>query len=121
MKPFLLKVNDSDINNDVDDNNFAVQILKKARKNSNDLYTNLKFIPPTSNVVERFFSVTKYVYSDHRQSMTIEHLENILFLKMHIDLWKPSDIQIIINNNKAKNTNKVVVLSDAVVEVVDQN
>ncbi len=61
---------------------FVSDSNSKKRKISNNDYIDLDFIIPTSNCVERLFSMAKYVYSPHRQSMLPHNLEAILFLKV---------------------------------------
>ena len=51
---------------DVQETSFADQILKKLHLEE---YQDLRYIPPTSNHVERFFSACKLVISNLRKSM----------------------------------------------------
>ena len=101
--PFLL--DNTDNINAVDvtvDDSLAARVAKKAKItiSSSKLYMNLEFVPPTSNVVERFFSIAKNVYTDIRRSMSPQHLEAVLFLKMHLDKWNVPEVQTAINNRK---------------------
>jgi hypothetical protein len=48
---------------------------------------DVSFVPPTSNICERFFSTSKFVFSDLRNSLQNENLEMILFLKSNRQLW----------------------------------
>ena len=41
----------------------AVRAMKKRKVMSAVVYSNVDWIPPTSNVVERFFSLCKQVYA----------------------------------------------------------
>jgi hypothetical protein len=50
-------------------------------------YINLDWIPPTSDIVERFFSKVKLVLTDLRKSLMPVTLESILFLKVHMRIW----------------------------------
>ena len=43
---------------------------RKTSTNPNFEFINLDFIPPTSNVVERFFSSARLVLTDYRKSMS---------------------------------------------------
>ncbi len=74
-----------------DDNEltFAERAIKakKQRNNTNKEYIDLKFIPPTSNIVERLFSKSKLILSDVRKSMLPANLEMLLFLKVNRNLW----------------------------------
>ena len=46
-----------------------------------------KFLEPTSNRIERFFSAAGYSLGDLRQSITPLHLEEQLFLKANARMW----------------------------------
>ena len=51
-------------------------------------YTNVEWIPATSNAVERFFTlVCKQVYSRYRKRLLPINLEMQLFLKLHSEFW----------------------------------
>ena len=52
----------------------------------------MEWLNPTSNVVERFFSRAKIVFSDHRMSMLPVNLEQTLFLYINKRFW---DIDVI--------------------------
>ncbi len=60
--------------------------VKKRRMNVSD-YIDFSFIPPTSNIVERFFSRAGNVYDKERRSLTADHLEAVMFLMMNKCLW----------------------------------
>jgi hypothetical protein len=67
---------------------FATELLqarKKPKVISN--YTNLDWIPPTSNVVERLFSLARLTFTDYRQATLPENLETTLFLKINVKFW----------------------------------
>jgi hypothetical protein len=68
---------------------FAERALKskKQRTDTNKEYMDLKYIPPTSNIVERLFSKSKLILSDVRKSMLPANLEMLLFLKVNRNLW----------------------------------
>jgi hypothetical protein len=55
-------------------------------------YINLDFIVPTSNCVERLFSLAKHVFRPSRQSLLPYNLEAIMFLKANRELW---DINVV--------------------------
>lgn len=55
--------------------------------NTPSKYINLNFIPPTSNIVERLFSLAGRIYSDNRKSLDNSTLEEIIFLNQNKDLW----------------------------------
>lgn len=70
---------------------------KRARTERLTQYSNLKWIAPTSNIVERFFSQVKRVFTDCRQSLTPENLEAIMFLRVNDDLWGEKKIHAVLN------------------------
>ena len=50
-------------------------------------YTLLRSVPPTSNVVERFFSMARVTFGHERNSLLPETLEQILFLRQNSSYW----------------------------------
>ncbi|KAF0710645.1 hypothetical protein AaE_012442 [Aphanomyces astaci] len=50
-------------------------------------YSCLKFVVPTSTMVERFFSVAKYIMTDHRKQMHSVNVEMIIFLRANASYW----------------------------------
>ena len=54
-------------------------------------YHSVKWIPSTSNVVERLWSVLKLVIGYQRQRLSREHLQMIACLKLNFDLWADDD------------------------------
>ena len=73
------------------EDDFASTILKKRRSelkgDTSSGYLNTKFLLPTSNLVERFFSTAKMTFNDHRQSLLPVNLEEQLFLKINARLY----------------------------------
>ena len=61
-------------------------------------YQSLHFIPPTSNICERFFSLAKLVYSDLRKDMKCTTLEMILFLCLTHHLWDMEMVQKLVRD-----------------------
>ena len=77
---------------EVDDNgenmNFAKRLLKRRRLSTETHdYIDLSFIPPTSNIVERLFSVAKLLWRNQRASLLPITFEVILFLKANMNWW----------------------------------
>jgi hypothetical protein len=69
------------------------QEVKEGLQNEEEVkYIDLKWINPTSNVVERFFSLLKRVYTPHRRGMNGDNLERILFLNVNRSFWKLDEI-----------------------------
>lgn len=71
---------------------FAESVLKKPMLST---YQDLKYIPPTSNHVERFFSSAKLVVTDLRKSMYPKTLEMLLFLKYNSYLWDEKQMKLL--------------------------
>ena len=61
-------------------------------------YQPLHFIPPTSNICERFFSLAKLVYSDLRKAMKRTTLEMLLFLHLNRHLWDMEMVQKVVRD-----------------------
>ncbi|OAF71104.1 hypothetical protein A3Q56_01139 [Intoshia linei] len=77
----------SDENDDI-----VTRALNKSKKCKNvPKYINIDYIPPKSNIAERFFSKAKLLLTDRRQGMTPETLENILYLNYNRKLWRCAD------------------------------
>ena len=65
---------------------FATRVLESKRaKTTATEYMSCKFLEPTSNHIERFFS--GYSLGDLRQSITPLHLQEQLFLKANARMW----------------------------------
>ena len=73
--------------------------MKQAKKQSRN-YIDVSFISPTSNVVERLFSLAKLVFSNVRRSLLPRNLEMILFLKTNRDLWDLELVAKVVNQKK---------------------
>ena len=68
--------------------NFASVILKKRQKLCPvTKYVDCRFLLPTSNLLERFFSTAGYASSDLRQRLLPANLEEQLFLKINKRYW----------------------------------
>lgn len=55
-----------------------------------EFYRILCSISPTETVVERAFSIEKFVHSSTRNRLSSERVEDIMTLKLNYDLWKTS-------------------------------
>ena len=69
-----------------DGDDFATGILKKRKfenKNVSSAYLDPKFLQPTSNLLERYFSTAGYAYNDYRKNLLPMDLEMQLFLKVN--------------------------------------
>lgn len=91
--------NDSNTSGDSDD--FVNQAFKKQRiEKGESAYIDTRFITPTSNDVERLFSLAKRTYADNRKSMTVRTLESLLFLKANRDHWDINLVADAIKNSE---------------------
>jgi hypothetical protein len=101
LKPFELDPNVVNVasaaanDDNVDDDDYGVSILSEGRKRQriSVMYLDLKKIPITSNVVERFFSLVKLNLTYLRNSMLPRTLENIMFLKLNAPLVMKMTVQ----------------------------
>ena len=50
-------------------------------------YVDCRFLLPTSNILERFFSTVGYAFNDYRQSLLPMNLEMQLFLIVNRSFW----------------------------------
>lgn len=66
--------------------------IEEFEKSQNEVVYDLKFINPTSNIVERLFSICKLIYTELRQSMDVDNFEALLILKANIHLWSKAMI-----------------------------
>ena len=60
-------------------------------------YFDLHFLLPTSNLLERFFSVAGLALANLRQRLTPEHLEQQLFLIANSKLWNIHSVSKVLN------------------------
>ncbi|KAG6622934.1 uncharacterized protein IUM83_09192 [Phytophthora cinnamomi] len=67
---------------------------RKCRRLAQDCvpYEQLKGIPPTSNVVERFFSVARVTFGHQRHGLLALTLETILFLRQNLSYWDATTV-----------------------------
>ena len=73
---------------DTKPDDFASVILKKRQKLCPvTKYVDCRFLLPTSNLLERFFSTAGYASSDLRQRLLPANLEEQLFLKINKRYW----------------------------------
>ncbi|KAE9134231.1 hypothetical protein PF005_g3064 [Phytophthora fragariae] len=76
----------------------AMKKRKLARKQQ-ATFSAVKFIPPTSNCVERFFSRAKHTLSHHRHRILPVNLEAVLFLKKNRRFWSTSTVVKVVNSD----------------------
>ncbi|OWZ22933.1 hypothetical protein PHMEG_0002284 [Phytophthora megakarya] len=82
------EVSDEESDDEIEEASFVAQ-LERKRKRSNKMqaYTLLNSIPPTSNILERFFSLARITYGHERHRLDLYTLEKILFLRVNKRLW----------------------------------
>ncbi len=75
----------------------ALDLLRAKRARLADRvvmeYDDLRFVLPTSNIVERVFSKAKLVYSPHRQRLSPETLEILMFLGANRTHWDVGTVE----------------------------
>ena len=59
-------------------------------------YIDTKFLLPTTNHVERLFSMSKRVFSSKRRSLLPRTLEALVFLKQNRSLWNLSMVSSVV-------------------------
>eukprot|EP00644_Phytophthora_capsici_P017113 jgi/Phyca11/130679/e_gw1.96.121.1 len=68
---------------------FAEQVLlHQTQRTARKYFRGVRYISPTSNNIERLFSVAKHALSLHRHGMLPIHLETALFSKLNRRFWK---------------------------------
>ena len=74
--------------------NFAAvhAITKRQCRRPDRDYGDLSYIPATSNLVERFFSLAKNIQGTNRQCLLPSMLETIAFLKVNRWMWSQSTV-----------------------------
>ncbi len=81
---------------------FAERATKKRKVQTGSKLTflDLRFLLPTSNLCERFFSKAGYGLSDQRRGLLPANFESQIFLNANMDYWGVSDINSILNEPK---------------------
>ena len=76
---------------------FAERALKKRKISVNTTgYMDTRFLLPTTNIVERFFSKAGYALGSRRKNINPSNLEMQLFLNVNRNLWDFPDIKAIL-------------------------
>ncbi|KAF1776470.1 hypothetical protein GQ600_15507 [Phytophthora cactorum] len=84
----VLKVASGGPSADNPDDGFAERVLKRARvSEQTDKYILVAAILPTSNIVERLFSMARTMIGLERHSLQPIMVEAMLFLKVNISYW----------------------------------
>ena len=95
MVQFLEKVESNEETRASED--FANQLLKQSQSRVYK-YQCAKWIPGTSNRIERFFSEAKYFLGDYRSAILPKNLESQLFLHINKNFWSPVIVQKMMNS-----------------------
>ncbi len=81
----------------VENLSFVEQALKKRKVMvSESVYTDTRYIFPTTNLVERFFSKAGHTLDQRRHQITPANLEMQLFLHLNRSLWDITDVKQIL-------------------------
>ena len=83
---------------------FAESVLA-AKQPKLQKIMELKWVPSTSDHVERLFSQVKYVYNDHRKKLEPTNLENQMFLKANSNFWNLKLVNVLVTKHGDKNDN----------------
>ena len=72
-------------------------ISRKKRRVFQSSYRSVLHVIPTSNMVERLFSIARGVLEDKRKRLLPRNVELILYLRMNWKLWNAETIQDIVD------------------------
>ena len=98
VKGLVIEYNQAEIETDEENEEFDQMILKKPRSENESNYLSCKFVLPTSNLLERFFSTAGFASNEMRQSLSPCHLEEQLFLKVNNKFWNETLVNTIVNS-----------------------
>ena len=84
---------------------FAERALKRQRmqQSTKSAYNDTRFLLPTSNHVERLFSMSKRIFTEKRRRLLPRTLEALLFLKQNRTLWNMALVSIVVNSADGSN------------------
>ena len=66
---------------------FASEVLSKRARVEKTEFMDTRYLLPTSNICERYFSLSGLAFSDLRKRTSPVHLEEQLFLKLNRKYW----------------------------------
>ena len=95
-------VSQNENGNEVEDD-FATSLLKKKKstnKSADSVYQDVRYLRPTSNMAERFFSKAGFAFGDLRQSILPMNLEMQLILNINNQFWSKTDVAKAMNENQ---------------------
>lgn len=76
-------------------------------------YRSTYHVSPTSNIVERLFSVAGIIMRPHRRQMDPWSLELLIMLRANKDMWNYGTLQKIIDTRKKENRDAAITRSNA--------
>ena len=81
---------------------FAESLIRSKKRKTvttQQEYIDLDFIPATSNLVERFFSASKLVLTDFRQSLYPINVEAVMYLKLNRHFWNVKTMERVVSKH----------------------
>ncbi|ETP36048.1 hypothetical protein F442_15918 [Phytophthora nicotianae P10297] len=94
LEPFAIEHSESEF--DSESGSFLAQLQRKRRRvQKPQEYGLLSLIPPTSNMVERFFSLARVTFGHERHSLSPYTLEMILFLLVNKKYWDVCTVEYV--------------------------
>ncbi|KAH9176476.1 hypothetical protein AeNC1_017587 [Aphanomyces euteiches] len=85
----------------IEHSSLAERAEKRMKKSCGETgYIDGHFIRPTSDICERFFSQTKYVFTDRRRPMSPQSFERQMFLNANKDFWGINDVTFIMSDEQ---------------------
>lgn len=63
-------------------------------------YLNTRFLLPTSNICQHFFSIVGYALTNSKKGILWQIVEAQLFLFMNRELWSISDVKKVIHHRR---------------------
>ncbi|ETI38118.1 hypothetical protein F443_16070 [Phytophthora nicotianae P1569] len=94
LEPFAIEHSENE--SDSESGSFLAQLQRKRRRvQKPQEYGLLSLIPPTSNMVERFFSLARVTFGHERHSLSPYTLEMILFLLVNKKYWDVCTVEYV--------------------------
>ncbi|ETP39716.1 hypothetical protein F442_12840 [Phytophthora nicotianae P10297] len=88
LQPFAASVAAAPESDDEESSSFGERLQKRRKlAQQEQKYVLIRSIPPTSNIVERFFSIARTTFGQERNSLQPATLEQILFLRQNASYW----------------------------------
>ncbi|KAJ8518119.1 hypothetical protein ON010_g18243 [Phytophthora cinnamomi] len=89
LRPFAVGAVRDAVGDDAEEEGSFVERLQNRRRlaEQEQQYALLRSVPPTSNILERFFSMTRVTFGHERNSLHPITLEQLLFLRQNPSYW----------------------------------